>query len=382
MHELILHHYPTSPFAEKARLLLGFKQLSWRSVMIPPVMPKPDLTALTGGYRKTPVLQIGADIYCDTALIARRLEAEKATPALFPEGQGFNVATLAQWADAVLFQHAVSLVFAPESMAVRFAKVPPEFAKAFAADRAALFSGGTVSRLPLEQARHQWPALMGRLQQQLQQGGGDFLFGQPSIADFAVAHPLWFLRATPITAPQVDDYPEVAAWLARVLGFGHGSLSEMSGEEAIAVAREATPAALPDEDFIDANGFKPGQAVSIAAVDYGVDPVQGELLFAGREELILRREDERAGIVHVHSAAGLPYRGALIASVARMQSGGDEPGLPGLHPGYVDGQCGWMMIFSSTTACIEALTNRFNADPAAENYPARRCPASALRLRP
>ena len=81
MHELILHHYPTSPFAEKGRLLLGFKQLSWRSVMIPPVMPKPDLTALTGGYRKTPVLQIGADIYCDTALIARRLEAEKSVPA-------------------------------------------------------------------------------------------------------------------------------------------------------------------------------------------------------------------------------------------------------------------------------------------------------------
>lgn len=48
MSELILHHYPTSPFAEKARLLLGFKQLSWRSVMIPPVMPKPDLVALTG----------------------------------------------------------------------------------------------------------------------------------------------------------------------------------------------------------------------------------------------------------------------------------------------------------------------------------------------
>ena len=113
MHELILHHYPTSPFAEKARLMLGFKQLSWRSVMIPPVMPKPDLTALTGGYRKTPVLQIGADIYCDTALIARRLEAEKATPALYPEAQACNVATFAQWADSVVFQHAVSLVFAP-----------------------------------------------------------------------------------------------------------------------------------------------------------------------------------------------------------------------------------------------------------------------------
>ncbi|WFC63783.1 glutathione S-transferase family protein [Pseudomonas sp. REST10] len=300
MHELILHHYPTSPFAEKARLMLGFKQLSWRSVMIPPLMPKPDLTALTGGYRKTPVLQVGADIYCDTALIARRLEAEKAAPALFPEGQEFNVGLLAQWADSVLFQHAVALVFQPESMALRFAKVPPEFAKAFAADRSALFSGGTATRVPLDQARHQWPALMGLLQQQLQREQGDFLFGEPSHADFAVAHCLWFLRGTPVTSPLVDDYPEVAAWLGRVLGFGHGSLSEMSSEQAIAIASEASPAALPEEAFSDPNGFVPGQAVSIAAVDYGVDPVQGELVFAGRDELILRREDERAGTVHVH----------------------------------------------------------------------------------
>ena len=56
--ELILHHYAMSPFAEKIRAILGYKGLSWRSVDIPVVMPKPDLTALTGGYRKTPVLQI------------------------------------------------------------------------------------------------------------------------------------------------------------------------------------------------------------------------------------------------------------------------------------------------------------------------------------
>lgn len=300
MHDLILHHYPTSPFAEKARLLLGFKQLSWRSVMIPAVMPKPDLTALTGGYRKTPVLQVGADVYCDTALIARRLEQEKATPALFPEGQEFNVASFAQWADAVVFQHAVSLVFQPESIAMRFGKLPPEAIKGFMADRAGLFSGGTASRLPLEQAKHQWPSLMARLEQQLSRESGDFLFGEASIADFALVHPLWFLRGTPVTAPLVDAYPGVAAWLGRVLGFGHGSSSELSGEEAVVIAREATPAALPDESFSEPNGFQAGQQVAISATDYGVDPVVGELVFAGAEELILRREDERAGVVHVH----------------------------------------------------------------------------------
>ena len=300
MPEMILHHYPASPFAEKARLMLGFKQLAWRSVHIPPIMPKPDLTALTGGYRKTPVLQVGADIYCDTALIARRLEREKPTPALFPRGQEFTVASFAAWADSVVFQHAVALMFQPEALAARFAKLPPEFAKAFAADRAALFSGGTTGRLPLEQARNHWPILMARLEQQLAHQPGGFLFGGPSLADFAMAHPLWFLRSTPVTSPLVDGSHTVAAWLDRVLAFGHGAPRELGAAEAIAAAREATPAPLPEEPFSDALGFKAGQRVAIAAIDYGIDPVEGELLFAGGEELILRREDPRAGVVHVH----------------------------------------------------------------------------------
>lgn len=299
MTELILHHYPTSLFAEKARLMLGFKGLSWRSVMISPIMPKPDLTSMTGGYRKTPVLQVGADIYCDTALIARRLEQQKASPTFFPEGQEFTVASFAAWADSIMFQHVVSLVFQPASMALRFAKLPPEAVNAFVADRAQLFSGGTATRLPLEQAKHQWPTLMARLEQQLERNG-DFLFNEPSIADFAVAHTLWFLKQTPVTAPLVDDYPAVSAWYNRVAGFGHGAFSELSSADALEIARNATPVALPDEVFVDPNGFKTGDKVAIAAIDYGVDPVEGELVFNGSEELILRREDERAGVVHVH----------------------------------------------------------------------------------
>ncbi|MBD8492505.1 glutathione S-transferase family protein [Pseudomonas syringae] len=299
MSELILHHYPTSPFAEKARLMLGYKGLSWRSVFIPAVMPKPDLTALTGGYRKTPVLQVGADIYCDTALIARRLEQEKASPAFYPEGQEFAVTALAAWADAILFQHAVSQVFQPESIALRFAKLSPEAVEAFKADRAALFAGGSASRLPLQQSLHQWPTFMARLELQLQRHG-DYLFGEPSIADFAVAHPLWFLRQTPVTAPAVDKYPAVVAWLKRVEAFGHGAASPMSAEEALQVAFNNTPVDVPADTFVDPNGFKAGDQVMISAVDYGVDAVEGQLVHAGTEELILRREDDRAGTVHVH----------------------------------------------------------------------------------
>ena len=62
------------------------------------VMPKPDLTALTGGYRKTPVLQVGADVYCDSSLIALELERRYPEPTLFPAaGHGLTLA-LAAWA--------------------------------------------------------------------------------------------------------------------------------------------------------------------------------------------------------------------------------------------------------------------------------------------
>ncbi|MDY7559121.1 glutathione S-transferase family protein [Pseudomonas sp. 10B1] len=299
MSELILHHYPTSPFSEKARLMFGFKGLSWRSVMISPVMPKPDLTILTGGYRKTPVLQVGADIYCDTAIIARRLEQEKALPAFFPEGQEFTVASFAAWADSVVFLHAVSLALQPVSAAQRFAKLPPEGVKAFMVDRAGLFSGGNAVRVTLEQAKHQWPTLMARLEMQLERNG-DFLFGKPSIADLALAHPLWFVKQGSVTAPLVDDYPAITAWYQRVEALGHGAFNALSASDALEIARCAAPAPLPDEQFSEPNGFTLGQKVIICATDYGVDPVEGELVFSGSEELILRREDERTGAVHVH----------------------------------------------------------------------------------
>ena len=99
MTDIILHHYETSPYSEKVRLGLGLKGLAWESVEIPVIMPKPDLTALTGGYRKTPVLQIGADIYCDSQLIMRELERLHPSPSFYPAGHGAADA-LAWWADA------------------------------------------------------------------------------------------------------------------------------------------------------------------------------------------------------------------------------------------------------------------------------------------
>ena len=137
MSDLVLHHYGTSPFSEKVRLVLGMKRLSWRSVTVPRILPKPDVVALTGGYRRTPFMQIGADIYCDSLLMCRVIDRLAPEPPLYPRESAGLAEIVAQWADSTFFWTAV-----PYTMQVGaadlFAGAPPEYLKAFGADRAAM----------------------------------------------------------------------------------------------------------------------------------------------------------------------------------------------------------------------------------------------------
>ena len=71
---LVLHQYDISPFSQKAQKMMGLKGLAWQSIEMPLIAPKPDVEALTGGYRGTPVLQRGADVYVDNWMIARALD--------------------------------------------------------------------------------------------------------------------------------------------------------------------------------------------------------------------------------------------------------------------------------------------------------------------
>jgi glutathione S-transferase len=292
MARFVLHHYPQSPFAEKARLMLGFKGLAYDSVTIPRVMPKPDLVALTGGYRRTPVLQAGADIFCDTALIARRIEREQPAPPLFPPGLEAAAATLAHFADHDLFQHSVALNFQPEALAARFAGVPEEHVRAFAADRGALFSGGTMRRMDVGVASVQWDTLLRRLDAQL--SARSWLLGDsPSIADIAHYHPIWFLASSPPLAPLLAPFAALRAWMDRIAAIGHGTPSPLSSGDAIELARGSEPEptrAMDDQ----------GRSVTVAATDYGVDPVAGTLVWQDPEETVIARDDARAGRVHVH----------------------------------------------------------------------------------
>lgn len=310
MDELILHHYPASPFSEKVRLVLGFKGLRWRSVTVPVMLPKPDVVALTGGYRRTPFLQIGADVYCDTALMCRVIDRLAPQPPLLPAASAGLAPILAQWADSALFWAAVPLTIQLGGPAGILPDASPEFLKAFAADRAAMAAG---LRRP---GPHDARAHLANYLQWLEKTVGDgrrFVLGdEPCIADFSIAQSLWFIRLSPKVAAQLlPPYPKLIGWFDRVAAFGRGAQGEMSSADALAVSAAAQRHAPCTVD--PTLGFDAGSEVTVNALDYGADPVAGTLVGLTLEEVVVERRDDRAGLVHVH----FPRIGYQVKAAAR-----------------------------------------------------------------
>jgi glutathione S-transferase len=310
MKDIILHHYPTSPFAEKIRLALGLKQLAWRSVIIPMVMPKPDLMPLTGGYRKTPVMQIGADIYCDTQCIVRELERRHPQPSVYRGTDRGTANAFAFWSERHMFQPAVAIAFGNRGN---------DLPAGFMEDRSKM-AGREVT---IERMKAIAPMMLDQLRAQLDwyeamlSDGRPFLFGEhATLADFAAYHPCWFMRRNSETsAAPLAEFEGVAAWMERVRAIGHGTRTDLSPQEALAIAKAAQPQTSPRQDDLDPSGRKVGDIVEVAPDDTGRDPVRGELVSSSREEIVIRRVDDQVGEVHVHfPRAGFVVRAAREVS--------------------------------------------------------------------
>ena len=302
MSDLILHQYAGSPFAEKVRAILGYKRLPWRAVDIPIVMPKPDLTALTGGYRKTPVLQVGCDVYCDTSLIARVLDRlHPGSPVHRPSEDGTAVPA-GRWLDHHLFFTVIAHLFDPAVAAISVQALGgPEGAAAFAKDRGEMMASARVGRPTLPQAKVTLQELLTRFEAQLS-ASGPFLArdGAPGWIDFCVYHPLWMFSGNSALAPQLAAYPRVSEWLDRMRGFGHGEPSALDSGEAVEIARQSKPVEPSIVPGPPLEGLEVGDPVSVAADDYALEPTIGTLAHVGLDEVALERTDGRAGRVVVH----------------------------------------------------------------------------------
>lgn len=289
---ILLHQYDPSPFSEKVRICLGIKQLDWAAVDQPVIMPKPDLLALTGGYRRIPVMQIGADIYCDSVMIVRELERRFPTPSLFPAGTGGMDHASAQWTDRSFFQSAVTVIFGGMGDAVD---------EAFARDREQLSGqpfNPAAMRAAVPHMAGQLRAHAALISEQLSDGR-DFLSGdKPGLIDANAYYNLWFVRSFHAPgAAAFEDLPGLMPWYDRVGAIGHGKRSTASREDAISQARDATP--LPAE-VAPQDTELAGKQVSVSATDYGREPITGTLVGSSAHHVAIRRGDDRAGDVVVH----------------------------------------------------------------------------------
>jgi glutathione S-transferase len=260
--DLILHHYDASPFTQRALRMLGIKRLEWRSVTTPMMPPKDDLVALTGGYRGTPVLQIGADVYVDSQRIARELERHHRRPTLFPDGNDGLAYAAVKWADA-FFRAGLHVAIGTSSTAW-----PAEFRE----DRRGVFPDIDFEHVDVDHARAQLRVHAGFVEQQLADGRAFLTGDAPGLVDIHAWTVPWFTRALPGVAEVYAACPRLADWEARVC------------------------AVVPT----DAQPLRAHMRVEVCPDDTRRGATQGELVSLDWNEVGVLRRDPRCGEVIVH----------------------------------------------------------------------------------
>jgi glutathione S-transferase len=294
MAELILHHYDFSPFSEKVRLAFGLKGLDWQSVETPMMAPKPDLVPLTAGFRRAPVLQVGADVYCDTLVILREIERRQPAPTLYPSGQRGVIEAFCTWWDRATFFPCAKL-----ATSIIGDQIPAEFL----AERRVLMQqdfsrAASLEERPLNLQRVH--AAMARLTDALD--GKAFIMGEAaSAADITAYHTLWFARRNGgAELEAMLPLDPLRGWMDRVAAIGHGRRHAMDAQLALRIAHDATPAQHGAPADADPAGLKLGERVAVRADDYARDPVHGTLVSADATTVVIRHDDPAVGVVHLH----------------------------------------------------------------------------------
>jgi glutathione S-transferase len=269
-------------------------------------MPRPDLMPMTGGYRRTPVMQIGADIYCDSQCILRELERRFPQPSLLPDGNAGLAWASAMWTDRSFFQNTVNLVFGTLAD-----KVPQEFIADREKLRGARFDVAAMTAV-VPQMRDQLRTHLRWIELQLADGRPWFGGDKTSLFDVNAYMNVWYVRQNmPNADALLAEFGHVRAWEARMRAIGHGRRSEMSTTEALAMAKAAVPQTAEQPDPRDPNGRKVGDRVEVVPDDYGKVKVAGEIIALSPQHIAIRRQDPLAGEVVVH----FPRAGFLVLPI-------------------------------------------------------------------
>ena len=305
----ILHHYWRSPYAEKVRAYLGYKGLAWRSREIAVTPPRPSLAPILGAFRRTPVLQIGADYVCDTRLILEAIDtlSDRSTPtapatAVSDLICGWGEPRMFVLLGAIRFQKATDIegVFDGQVDVERFSTDRLPFMQP--AYEAARFR--QLREPAIDHLRRYLSVIDKALAERGPFIGGD----RPSHGDFSAYHTIWWLRVPPRHDELVQLYPRIEKWADRFAAFGKSSFVSILDDETFEAAR-LPPAFQPDWPIVDDDRL--GHEVEIVPDDYGRNPIRGRLIVATDRHVAIERAIDGLDKVRVH----IPRLGYEIVAV-------------------------------------------------------------------
>ncbi|KAF7290064.1 Glutathione S-transferase [Mycena chlorophos] len=305
----ILYRFDGSPFSTKVSHLLLLKNIPHKWVNVSRVMPRPEIGEMLGiGHRRSPILAIGRDVYCDTFLISNVLErrfADTTTyPTIFPPKKNSNGATsisdatimklfAKHWAEDMLFFSVIIMGL------TQFENLPAPFLR----DRETL-----IGRVDVEKAIAERPAATSNLVAHLASledilvDGREWIFDTvgPSYADVSVV--MTCRRAHLTLGPDktvfnAETFPRITEWMARcdahfeALEKGY-TPEVITGDEAAACADAAENAYEDIETLVGfdkADGERLGVSVGdrVSATCPGSNPTEGVLVALSREEVVL-----------------------------------------------------------------------------------------------
>ncbi len=292
---MILHHYNISPYSEKIRLMLGYAGIDWQSSIVPPMPPRPTLDPFLGGYRRIPVAQIGADVVCDTRLIAAEIATISGKPELSFYTASKEMVNFATNTNDNMFMPVVQGAVPSHVLRRLITQYWPWQIIRLLKDRAQVGKHSKLPRMRKSERKNTADNFKQQLENLLSQN--DFLFGHtPSIADFSAYHLVWFAK---ITRPNefLTDLPNTQRWRQRMSALGHGKSTKIRKNQLFNITKEAAPKELSAQQLA---GKNVGKSVSIRPTDYAEDSTLGKLVGADEERWVIAKESNEFGVVHVH----------------------------------------------------------------------------------
>lgn len=294
MDQFILHHYPFSPFSEKVRAILGYTKVPWQSAITREAPPRPILEQLAGGYRKVPVAQIGADIFCDTRTICAEIAALAQQPELVVETADEDCQKFVENVELKVFFACLTNSVSLQLNRKVLNSMSVWYLLHMIWDRIKMGRRASVGIPGLRASKAIMKQHLDELENQLSR---EFVFGNsPSIADFSAYHSLWFYRQL-AEKDFPASYPKIEQWMARIKKFGHGNEVAMDPPLALEIARNSEPRAIEDSHK---NDPLIGRQVVVAPTDYAQTASSGTLVGSMPHRWIIARQVSSLGTVHVH----------------------------------------------------------------------------------